>query len=51
MVNLQLTDYLAGTLPPIPGLSLPFSLAVLGIWSVASLIVAYVVFIRRDVLN
>lgn len=49
MVNLQLTDYLAGTLPTIPGLSLTFSLTTLGIWSVASLLVAYIVFIRRDV--
>jgi ABC-2 type transport system permease protein len=51
MVNLQLTDYLSGTLPPIPGLSLSFSLVVLGVWSLVSLIIAYIVFIRRDVLN
>jgi ABC-2 type transport system permease protein len=51
MVNLQLTDYLAGMLPPIPGLSLPFSLVTLAVWSVASLLIAYTVFIRRDVLS
>jgi ABC-2 type transport system permease protein len=51
MVNLQLTDYLSGTLPPIPGLSLSFSLVVLGVWSLVSLIIAYIVFIRRDVMN
>ncbi|MBN6188388.1 ABC transporter permease [Aneurinibacillus sp. BA2021] len=51
MVNLQLPDYLSGTLPPIPGLSLPFSLLVLGIWGAASLLIAYGVFIRRDVLS
>lgn len=49
VVNLQLTDYLAGTLPPIKGMTLPFSLAVLSVWAIASLIVAYVWFIRRDV--
>ncbi|QQE76525.1 ABC transporter permease subunit [Brevibacillus composti] len=49
VVNLQLTDYLAGTLPPIKGMTLPFSLAVLSVWVIASLIVAYVWFIRRDV--
>ncbi|WP_232698250.1 ABC transporter permease [Brevibacillus daliensis] len=48
-VNLQLTSYLAGTLPPIKGMSLPFSLSVLSIWGIISMIVAYVVFIRQDV--
>ncbi len=48
-VNLELTDYLAGTLPPIKGMTLSFSLAVLTIWAVAALVVAYTVFIRRDV--
>ncbi len=49
VVNLQLTDYLAGTLPPIKGMSLPFSLTVLAVWGAASLVVAYAVFIKRDV--
>ncbi|KZE47018.1 ABC transporter permease [Brevibacillus parabrevis] len=49
VVNLQLTDYLNGTLPPIKGMTLPFSLTVLSIWAAAALIVAYTVFIRRDV--
>lgn len=48
-VNLQITDYLAGTLPPIKGMTLPFSLTVLSIWGAIALIVAYGVFIRRDV--
>lgn len=48
-VNLELTDYLNGTLPPIAGMTLPFSLAVLSVWAIASLVVAYTVFIRRDV--
>lgn len=50
MVNLQLTDYLSGTLPPIPGMSLPFSLGVLSVWALASLIVSYGVFVRQDIL-
>ncbi|MED0756393.1 ABC transporter permease [Aneurinibacillus thermoaerophilus] len=50
MVNLRLTDYLAGTIPPIPGLSLSFSVVNLAVWSIGSLIIAYVVFIQRDVL-
>jgi ABC-2 type transport system permease protein len=49
VVNLQLTDYLAGTMPPIKGMTLPFSLAVLSVWGAVALIVAYTVFIRRDV--
>lgn len=32
MVNLELTDYLSGSPAPIEGMTLPFSLAVLGIW-------------------
>jgi len=51
MVNLQLTDYLAGDPPPIEGMSLPFSLAVLGATAAAGLVVAYAVFTRKDVLN
>jgi len=49
VVNLQLTDYLAGTLPPIKGMTLSFSLVVLSVWALLSLLVAYIVFIRRDV--
>ncbi|WP_139490165.1 ABC transporter permease [Brevibacillus dissolubilis] len=48
-VNLQITDYLAGSLPPIQGMSLPFSLTVLSVWGIVSLIVAFMVFTRRDV--
>jgi len=50
MVNLNLTDYLAGTLPPIQGMTLSFSMITLGVWSLLSLIISYIVFIRRDVL-
>lgn len=51
MVNLQLIDYLSGTLPPIPGMNLSFSMVTLSVWSLVALIISYVVFIRRDVLN
>ncbi|HEX7056854.1 MAG TPA: ABC transporter permease [Bacilli bacterium] len=51
VVNLSLTDYLQGNLPPIPGMSLPFSLAVLTIWALAALCVAYAVFLRQDILS
>ncbi len=49
VVNLELTNYLAGTLPPIKGMTLPFSLTVLTVWAALALIVAFVVFVRRDV--
>ncbi|SET49739.1 ABC transporter permease [Paenibacillus sp. NFR01] len=51
MVNLELTDYLAGTPAPIQGMSLPFSLSVLGIWGVLAIIISFAVFTRRDILN
>jgi len=51
MVNLGLTDYLAGDPPPIEGMTLPFSLAVLGIWGIVGLVVSFTVFTKRDILN
>ncbi len=50
MVNLQLSDYLAGSLPPIPGMSLPFSLAILAVWAAAAVVVSYWVFTKQDIL-
>lgn len=50
-VNLGLTAYLQGTPPPIEGMTLGFSLTVLGIWSVAGLIVSFVAFTKQDILN
>jgi ABC-2 type transport system permease protein len=49
MVNMRLTDYVNGTKPPIEGMTLGFSIAVLLIWMLAALIVSFVVFNRRDV--
>jgi ABC-2 type transport system permease protein len=51
MVNLRLTDYLDGTLPPIKGMTLGYSLSVLTVWTLASLIVSFTAFTRKDILN
>lgn len=50
-VNLQLTNYLDGTPPPIEGMSLVFSLAVLAVWAAAALVVSFGVFTKQDILN
>lgn len=49
MVNLQLTNYLNGTSPPVAGMTLGFSVAVLLVWLFLSLVVFFVVFTKRDV--
>lgn len=49
--HLRLTDYLSGDTSLIPGMSLPFSLTVLSVWAIISLIIAFVTFTRRDVLT
>ncbi|WP_316568683.1 ABC transporter permease [Neobacillus sp. YIM B06451] len=49
MVNLRLTDYMNGTAPPIEGMTLSFSLAVLLAWWAAGLFISFYVFINRDV--
>ncbi|WP_151734544.1 ABC transporter permease ['Paenibacillus yunnanensis' Narsing Rao et al. 2020] len=51
MVNLGLTGYLAGTPAPIEGMTLPFSMAVLAIWGLVSIIISFAVFTKRDILN
>jgi ABC-2 type transport system permease protein len=51
MVNLNLTQYLEGSLPPIAGMNLLFSLMVLAAWSAAALIVSFAVFTKQDILN
>jgi ABC-2 type transport system permease protein len=51
MVNLQLTNYLSGTPAPIEGMNLNFSLIVLGVWALISVIVSFTVFTKRDILN
>jgi ABC-2 type transport system permease protein len=49
MINLNLTDYLAGNAPPIEGMSLGFSLMVLFIWGAVSLLISFVAFIKQDI--
>ncbi|UNK20611.1 ABC transporter permease [Paenibacillus sp. N3/727] len=51
MVNLKLTDYLAGNLPPIEGMTLNFSLGVLAVWAAVAVIISFTVFTKRDILN
>lgn len=51
MVNFGLTNYLAGSPAPIEGMTLGFSLIVLSIWGVCSLIVSFLVFTKQDILN
>lgn len=49
MVNLRLTDYLQGNIPPIEGMSLPFSLTVLAIWGAAALVISFFTFTKKDI--
>ncbi len=51
MVNLDLTKYLTGGIPPIEGMDLAFSLSVLSVWAVAAFIVSFTVFSRKDIFN
>ncbi len=50
VTNLPLPDYYSGSPPPIPGLTLGFSVAVLAAWALSALVAAFAVFLRRDVL-
>lgn len=50
-VNLDLTVYLQGTPPPIEGMSLGFSLLVLGVWALAAIGISFAVFTRQDILS
>ena len=50
VTNLPLPDYYSGSPAPITGMTVPFSVAVLTVWAVAAALVAYAVFLRRDVL-
>jgi ABC-2 type transport system permease protein len=50
-VNLELSSYLQGTPPPIEGMTLGFSLAILGIWGAVALFVSFYVFTKQDILN
>lgn len=50
MVNLRLTDYLSGSFTPIAGMTMFFSVAVLGVWAVLALVISFIYFIKQDML-
>ncbi|HJV47337.1 MAG TPA: ABC transporter permease [Bacillota bacterium] len=49
MINMTLPNYLSGAAPPIDGMTLGFSLAVLSMWGLAGIIISFWVFSKRDV--
>ncbi|WP_428910509.1 ABC transporter permease subunit [Niallia sp. Krafla_26] len=49
MVNLNLTGYLNGVAPPVEGMTLLFSIAVLLLWWLIAIIISFLVFTRQDV--
>lgn len=51
ILNLDLPRYLSGALPPVEGMTLPFSMAVLGLWSLAALAISFIVFSKQDIFN
>jgi ABC-2 type transport system permease protein len=50
-VNTGITDYLAGQVPAIEGMTLGFSLFILTTWGVGALIVAFSVFTKQDMIG
>jgi ABC-2 type transport system permease protein len=50
MSNLRLTDYISGSLHPIEGMNMLFSVTVLAAWAIAAIIVSFVYFVKQDVL-
>ena len=50
MVHLRLTDYLSGRFQAIEGMTMAFSVTVLGIWAVCALFVSFYYFTRQDIL-
>jgi ABC-2 type transport system permease protein len=46
---LPLADYYSGQAPPYDGMTMTFCLLLLGAWAVGALIVAFTVFVKRDV--
>lgn len=49
MINLQLANYLNGRMPPVEGMTLSFSLAVLALWAAAALAVSFMIFTKKDI--
>ena len=50
MVHLRLPDYLSGHFQPIEGMTMTFSVTVLGVWAVCALIISFLYFTRQDIL-
>ena len=50
VTNLDLTRYLTGSYQPIEGMSLGFSITVLSLWALVSLVISFLVFNKKDVL-
>ena len=46
---LPLADYYTGQAPPYEGMSMTFCIALLGAWALGAILVAYTLFLRRDV--
>lgn len=46
---LPLADYYTGQAPPYDGMSMTFCIVLLGSWAVGALLVAFTIFVRRDV--
>jgi ABC-2 type transport system permease protein len=46
---LPLADYYTGSPPPYDGMSMAFCLGLLGAWAAGATVIAYAIFIRRDV--
>lgn len=49
-INLNLPKYLTASYEPISGMNLSFSVVVLCVWSLAALVVSFIVFTRQDIL-
>jgi len=50
MANMRLTDYISGSLHPIAGMNMNFSLTVLAAWMAAAIAVSFWYFSKRDIL-
>lgn len=51
VLNLDLPRYLSGAVPPVDGMTLSFSMTVLGLWSLAAIVASFIVFSRQDIYN
>ena len=46
---LPLADYYTGAPPLYDGMTMSFCIALLGVWAAAAMVIAFTVFVRRDV--